>query len=196
MDEDQARVSLFDVTIAEFNALRAEIDRRSAAQERLFVLNLAIAGAVGGVLAKGELAPGWDVRLLYLILPAVTPALALGWWDHAQNIAELGEHIRADVRTAVAVLSHPHQRLADHVLRWEGKPHPRSTARWASLGLQLLVPFVMFPVASLFAVAIDIGWNLDTMWFLVASFTAFTALATWRLVAFLLASVGTTPRSG
>ncbi len=73
----------------QFEALRAEIAARSAAQAGAIQLAVTAVGALGGL----AFATGGDRRLL-LLIPIVATFLGLIWLDHAANIFNLGDFIK------------------------------------------------------------------------------------------------------
>jgi hypothetical protein len=71
--------------LAEFSILRDEIANRSSAQHTLIALNLTAIGGIRGFVLSSHA----DVRLL-LLLPMLSPALGLLFFEHAKKI---GTHI-------------------------------------------------------------------------------------------------------
>jgi len=74
--------------LAEFSALRAEVQRRSTTQQALVGLNLTVLAAVAGAVASSDV--GAD---FLLVLPLVSSVLGLFWLDHARNIELIGSYI-------------------------------------------------------------------------------------------------------
>jgi hypothetical protein len=78
-----------EALIAQFTALRAEIEYRTQAQANLVQLNITAIGALGGF----GLSQYADERVL-LLIPVVSTMLGLFWLDHAAVIFEIGDFIR------------------------------------------------------------------------------------------------------
>jgi hypothetical protein len=77
-----------DARLAEYTALRAEIQRRSTTQQALVALNLAASATIAGAVVASRL----DDEFL-LVLPLVSSVLGLLWLDHARNIELIGSYI-------------------------------------------------------------------------------------------------------
>jgi glycogen debranching enzyme len=90
--------------LTEFNKLRDEIQNRSTAQHTLVNLNLTAGGALAGAsfLAK--------FPLLVLLLPLVSSALGLLYFDHHTAILHIGGYIRSQLYPRLRS-SFPEQRL-------------------------------------------------------------------------------------
>lgn len=72
--------------VAEYNALRSEINNRTTAQHTVLSLNLTIAAAVSSI-AFGNTG---NVHIVF-VLPVICPLLGLLYLDHANAIVRLGE---------------------------------------------------------------------------------------------------------
>lgn len=79
--------------VAEFSALRQEIEYRSNAQLALVTLNVTAIGAVAGFALSNQ-AP----RDIVLILAVLCPSLGMLWTDHAMTIENIGDYIRDTLR--------------------------------------------------------------------------------------------------
>ena len=162
-----ARVASETARLAEFAALRAEIDRRSTAQQALIGLNLTATAAIA-TLVTGN---GQDELLLVLAL--VSPTLGSLWVDHARNIEALGKYI------------------SDELFNWSpcwerSVPRYRERMRWrpyefvASMLIALLGP----PWGALTLVRSHIDGGTETALF--AAGMVFTASYTVVLGRFLI----------
>lgn len=103
------------VVLAEFAALRAEIDRRSTAQHALIGLMLTVASAVSGtVLLHGEL-----VHLL-LAVPFVAGAFGMLFIDHHWMICTIGRYIGGELHPVIRELAASGKSDLDaRLLAWE-----------------------------------------------------------------------------
>lgn len=73
---------------AEFVALRAEIERRSTAQQAILVLYITGAGLVTTAAIKGH-----ESVLALLVLPFICPAIAAMYIDHHNKIGQVGNYL-------------------------------------------------------------------------------------------------------
>jgi hypothetical protein len=76
-------------TIAEFTALRQEIEYRTNAQLALISLNVTAVGAIAGFALTNA-----SSQKLIIILAMACPSLGLLWVDHAITIENIGDFIR------------------------------------------------------------------------------------------------------
>ena len=78
------------VRVAEFGALRAEIDQRISLQQSLLALNLtAVGGVIGFVVSSDRVTTD-----LLLVIPVVSPMLGLLWLGHESCIRRIAKYIR------------------------------------------------------------------------------------------------------
>lgn len=124
--------------LAEFVALRQEIDRRSTAQQGILVLQITAAGTIGGLVLH---APGKTIVLL--VVPLVSFALSCLYLDNAFQIARNARYIT--------------EKLSDQVpggLGWEKwqRRTPHSQAHNVSWKLSL---FAVFPLVG----AVALAWS-------------------------------------
>src|SRR5438105_11507373 len=83
----RSQTDVASVLMAEVGSLREEIGRRSEAQHTIINLDITAVGAITGfVLTQGH-------GMLMLMLPFITSALGLLFFDHANNIDRIGRHI-------------------------------------------------------------------------------------------------------
>jgi hypothetical protein len=75
-----------DAILAEFTALRSEIESRSRSQWAIYALNLTVNGAVWGAALSHKV----DWRVI-LILAFLSPLFGVLWLDHAGTIRRIGE---------------------------------------------------------------------------------------------------------
>jgi hypothetical protein len=78
-----------DVALADFAAIKQEIQHRSNAQLTLVGLNVTAVGAIGGFAISQR------QTVLMLMLPILCPALGLFFLDHDRHIRAQGQYIRA-----------------------------------------------------------------------------------------------------
>jgi len=92
MTPDKALSELVvDAVLAEFAAMRAEIDRRSNEQHALMGLSItATATLAAFVISK-------DRYELLPLVPVLTAVLGMRWLDHHRRIREIGDYIRDDI---------------------------------------------------------------------------------------------------
>jgi hypothetical protein len=87
-----------EALIAQFTALRNEIEYRTQAQSNLVQLNITAIGAVGGF----GLSQYADERVL-LLVPVISTMLGLFWLDHAAVIVGIGDFIRDRILPKLAL---------------------------------------------------------------------------------------------
>jgi hypothetical protein len=75
--------------LRQFEALWAEIARRSNAQQALVAATVTAAGTIGGLVVAEK-----ADSVLLVVLAVVAPIFGLLWLDHARNIGDIGEFIR------------------------------------------------------------------------------------------------------
>lgn len=78
-----------DVRLAEFTALRQEIQNRSGLQQTLIGLNVTAITAVAGVVLSKHASPA-----ALLVLPPICITLGFLWVDHDRVIYDLGRYIK------------------------------------------------------------------------------------------------------
>jgi hypothetical protein len=79
--------------LAEFSALRQEIEQRSNAQLALVTLNLTAVGAIGSfAIPKSEYSD------LLILLAFICPSIGMLWVDHAFTIENIGDYIRDSLK--------------------------------------------------------------------------------------------------
>ena len=91
LDKDPAPEA---VRLAEFSALREEIQNRSGLQQALVGLNLTAIATLGGLVLSNRA----SIQVL-LVLPILSLTLGLMWIDHYRVIVELGGYIRKELWT-------------------------------------------------------------------------------------------------
>jgi hypothetical protein len=84
------------ILLAEFQALRAEIAARSTTQATMMQLAITAFGALAGL----AFTQYGDHRLL-LLIPVISTILGLIWLDHASNISNIGDFIKAELMPAL-----------------------------------------------------------------------------------------------
>ncbi len=95
--------------MAEYNALRSEIQYRSEFQSRLLEIHIAALTAILGAAVSKALSL-WVI----LLIPIESSIIGLWYLDHALMIQEIGSYIRTSIqRRAAELLNEP------HILWWE-----------------------------------------------------------------------------
>lgn len=89
MENTTPQIELAPSQLAEFEALRKEIENRSNAQHQLITLNLTAIGTFLGFVLSSRA----DLKLL-LLLPILAPAIGLLYLDHAVVIGLMGSYIQ------------------------------------------------------------------------------------------------------
>jgi hypothetical protein len=88
----EAATSTHADTPAEFASYRAEILARSAHQHTLLTLNITALSALSAFVLSDKAS-----QQLLILLPIVSGAVGLLWYDHARNIDSLGDYIRTEL---------------------------------------------------------------------------------------------------
>ncbi len=130
----------------QFEAYRQEILDRSGHQHTLLTLNLTAVSAAGGLV----LSEYGDARVL-LLLPIISSAIGLLWYDHARNIESLGDYIRNDL----GVYRGYEERIANL---------ERDEYRRVPMTLALFILFVATPVAGLLVPFQSVTGPLWSLW--------------------------------
>lgn len=156
------------VLLAEYDALKSEIGRRSDAQDKLVAANLTATGIVAGFV----LSDGADERLLFL-LPLFSVALGFLWLDHARVIGNKG--------AAIEVLAAQVQKQADcaNLLLDEARvrlDEQRRVVRWIPFGVPLLIVFIAVPIIALVQLQGGLEGEEQALWWLETFFTSLYAL--------------------
>jgi hypothetical protein len=145
--------SVLQAALAEFSALRSEIQARSGTGWTLVNLNLTATTAILGVVLSDKVTP----RLL-LALPLIAPSLGLLFIDHAYNINNIGSYIGARLRPIVTQAAGHNDLLGYEAVidKYEGN----RILRMLPLGLPLTLLFSGIPVAALVFVvpSLDAAW--------------------------------------
>jgi hypothetical protein len=81
-----------EVRLAEYERLRAEIDRRTAIQQALIALNVTVAGTILGFVAA-EKAPNG----LLLAIVFISNTFGILWLDHHLAIHQIGDYIKKEL---------------------------------------------------------------------------------------------------
>ena len=151
---------------AEFQAYRQEISDRSGHQHALLTLNLTVLSVVAGFVLSDHA----DPRLL-LLLPIVSSAMGLLWYDHARNIDSLGDQIRVKLKP----LGGYEERIAElEAVEWRRIP----------MTLSLLILFVATPVAGL---VIPFDLVHGGYWLLWGTGAVMSAICAWSFAVWVRA---------
>lgn len=155
MGEEEAYKSrIVQITLAEYSALRREIQNRSAHAWTLVSINVTVTAAVLGFV----ISDGADPRLL-LVLPLIAPSLGMLFIDHAYNIRNLGSYIGKRIRPLIIQTTN-----STDLLRYEDEIDKYEENRFLRLvpfGLPLTVLFTVVPMAGLIFVipSLDAAWS-------------------------------------
>lgn len=122
---------------AEYQALRAEIDRRSQAQQTVTNIALTLTGALVAYAIANE------AIVMLLVQPIVVSALGLLYADHGSAIRRVSRYI--DRRVAPAAI----RLTGEPVLQWEGVVQNPRTRAWRPFWL---IPQVLVFIGSSVAV--------------------------------------------
>jgi hypothetical protein len=183
-----------EAALAEFDALRREIDARSSSQHLVFNIGVTTAAAVVALsTATDSRLDATSRSLMLLVLPLALPALGILWFDHARNIDQIGDYIRTDLAEVVRFSgggAHPFGYEA-WVERYERTKLPRFTG----LGVPIAVVFAGLPAAMLAVTAGGLGaW--PNRWYAVWGLGALlTCAALVHLVVWLAASFAASGRT-
>ncbi len=173
---------------AEFAALRAEIDRRSNAQQGLMVMYVTGIGVAVTVATRGTSpadgdaeTPGGFAVLALLVLPFISLALATLFLDHHYKIRQIGDYIAETCTERIG--------MTVHWQAWNERRHgPRRRTSWWT------GPFFIFACSSLWALAgtgpllfmlggNSLIWSLRLVWaagLLSAAITIAVLVQAWR----------------
>jgi len=140
------------IILAEFTALRQEISDRSTAQYTLVSLNLTAISAFGGFALSNE-----HYRILLLLLPILSPAMGMLYFDHAINIGHIGHYIGQELRVACDVASQ-----GTNPSGYERVVRGYERKRWGRVvfGIPTLLMFAGIPAGAL----IYLMWHLEATW--------------------------------
>jgi hypothetical protein len=136
-------------------------------------------------LADSDLSSHADVRLL-LLLPMLSPALGLLFFDHAINIKKIGTYIDKVLRPALVEILGPIRtmRYEEEVAQYE----QRKFLRFLPFALPLLLMFAAVPIGCLVATFPTVcgqGWWAWAIWVaglaMTLSYLIFWQYFQWRL---------------
>lgn len=82
-----------EVCLAEYAALRLEIQNRSGLQQTLISLNVTAIAAIGGLVLSRHVSPA-----ILLVLPPIAVTLGFLWVAHDHVIHDLGRYLRTQLR--------------------------------------------------------------------------------------------------
>ncbi len=161
-----------DVALAEFTALRSEIDNLAGAHRTMMHLNITVVAALLGFVLANRADPH-----LLLALPPISGAIGLVYQWYVVHAKKIGDYINEHLRPMLAEYTGD-----DRVLAWE---HQLRTTVYPTIGsnlsgrLSYLVIFPAVPVVSLVATfpLLDSGWYV-AVWIVGAALSA-TQITTW-----------------
>ncbi|MEV6695226.1 hypothetical protein AB0M35_27510 [Micromonospora sp. NPDC051196] len=148
------RSAVVEVALAEFSALRSEIDNLANAHRAMIGLNITVVVAISGFILAEKARPQ-----LLLVIPLASGAIGLVYQWYVLHAKHIGDYINDSLRPLL--IDHTQD---ERVLAWEQRLRTKVYARRGSglagqLAYLLLFPTV--PVASL-AIALlylDSGWH-------------------------------------
>lgn len=147
------------ILLAEYQALRTEIQTRSGAQSTLMQLTITAFGA----LAALSFTQYGDRRML-LLIPVISTILGLVWLDHAANISNIGDFIMQRLWPALVAGSEA-DALPDYEVAV--RAYERSPGVLLRLfGLPPLLIFILLPIVAI-VVAFDSSSQDWLFWTLV-----------------------------
>jgi hypothetical protein len=135
-----------EVRLAEYAALRQEIQNRSGLQQTLLGLNVTAIAAIGGLVLSRRVSPA-----ILLVLPPIVLTLGFLWVDHDRVIHDLARYIRTQLWTWTPSWQQEHGR--GHSPLWF----------WTPIG------FVWFGPSIAALVASPGSTHLRALWWLWAS---------------------------
>jgi hypothetical protein len=154
--ESESRATATSLLIAEFTALRDQLQHLSTAGQAIVALHLTVVGSIAGIVLTDNAG-----NQLLLLVPAVASPLALLYADVAGRMRMTADYIDQHLRPIAVEYGQD-----DRLMRWEefnvareakaGKIAPRGLAIW-----------VLFPGASVAALVAAVG-GMTTGWLWVA----------------------------
>jgi hypothetical protein len=174
---------ILQVTLAEFSVLRAEISKRSEAQNSLISLNITALGTVGGFVLSQRA----DLKLL-LLLPILSPVLGILYLDHGTNIANIGRYIDERIKPVFSNLAQsPSQTgYSPLLLEYESfarKYEQRMLLRFLTFGIPIFTIFCGLPGIALIFTILQIRNFLTFSIWLIGFF--FVLLYLWFWIALI-----------
>ncbi len=150
-DATPSAADVLTVAMAEFKALRDEINQRATYCHTILNINVVATGTVAGLVL------GNTSRLdLLLILPILGPVLGLLWLDHSYAIRGMGDYINDRLRPQVCDAAGDQS-----LLGWEGYlddfERRHKLLRFLPLGVPIVVLFAAIPTFALLRVVDVIG---------------------------------------
>ena len=143
-----------DVALAEFSALRSEIDNLASAHRTMINLNITVVAAITGLVLANRADPH-----LLLALPLVSGAIGLVYQWYVMHAKHIGDYIDETLRPLLVEQTGDDRMLAwEHRLRTEVYRRPGS-AITSRIAYVLLFPAV--PAASL----VVTYQHLDSPWY-------------------------------
>lgn len=144
MAEEPIASAMTQVVLAEFSALRQEIQDRSGAANTLLNLNITATGTVAGLVLSQRVNP-----VLLLLLPFLSSALGLLYLDQALNIKNIGAYIKEELKPRLATAARDVGVLAyeERIDEYER----RIVLRFLPWGLPVTILFSFPALAALFS---------------------------------------------
>ena len=164
---EEAAAAAATILVAEFAALRAEIQDRSRNELNMVTLNITASAGVWGLALSGHVATG-----IVLVLCLLCPSLGRIYADNGMWSQRIGEYIDQNLRPIAVVLS-----AEPHLLEWEawwrdleGRVPEQP---WKALKVDSTI-FGFFTVAPAVAFAVGTIWlthHHAPWWWLVLAVT-------------------------
>ena len=147
------------ILLAEYQALRAEIQARSAAQSTMMQLTITALGALAALSFTQ-----YGDRVMLLLIPVISTILGLVWLDHAANISNIGDFIMQHLWPALRAASQA-EKLPDYEAAV--RSYERTPGGFLRLfGLPPFLIFILVPVVAI-VVAFDSSSRDWLFWTLV-----------------------------
>jgi hypothetical protein len=175
-DDARARAAV-DASLAEFNALRQEIQNRSGAQHLMLNVTITATATIVGVIAARR-----GPESFLLLLTFVCPTLGMLWADHARTIGSLGRHIDTVIRPRVEGIG------GKDLLAWEklnrNDPAQEQKAVNFVFRLAYFLIFVGPPLAAIFFTPFrepSVSGSVHLFWICWGAGLILTALTAWLI---------------
>jgi hypothetical protein len=171
---DDPRQSAATVALAEFSALRNEIDNLANAHRFMMNLNLTVVvGIVGFVLADKA-----DPHLLF-VLPIASSAVGLVYQWYVVHAMHIGDYINDRLRPILV-----ERTRNEHILGWETHLREVVYARRGSALAGRLAYLLLFPAVPAISLLVLLSY-LDSIWY-TAAWIVGAALVLTQVVLWLL----------
>ena len=173
-----AQKQVATILLAQFTALRAEIQNRSTFQTTIVSINVTAIGVISGF----YFAQHGDPRVLF-VLPILSPILGMMYVDQDANIGNIGRFIQNSIVPELARATGV-TRLPDYEV-FVRDFERRGRYRVVLFGIPILFMFALVPLGALILPFVH---GMHTLWH--PSLLAFAGPGTVLLLAFVVAWMG------